>query len=92
MKREEDERPRRRRAEGAIRIAPLSSFVTPFRSLEHEARTVAVRSQRTSGVALGLPQGEDMHAAHILPRRCTCASAVALLVAATLFSAGLAHG
>lgn len=33
-----------------------------------------------------------MHADSSLPRRCTRASAVALLVVATLFTAGLAHG
>lgn len=33
-----------------------------------------------------------MHAAHSLPRRCTRASAAALLLAATFFTAGLAHG
>lgn len=33
-----------------------------------------------------------MHAAHSLPRHCTRASALALLIAATLFTAGLAHG
>ena len=83
---------------------PLSPFVALFRSPEQEARTVAGGIQRTTRVALGGPQGEDMHAAQSLPRRCTRASAVpsdlsgvagragrlafALLIAAPLFTAG----